>query len=37
MIRQDDPLSTIRGICWAVPVSLALWLALAAVALGVGS
>jgi hypothetical protein len=25
---QDDPLSAIKGIVWALPVSLALWCAL---------
>jgi hypothetical protein len=35
MTPQDDPLSAIKGIVWAIPVSLALWFALVAFALGV--
>jgi hypothetical protein len=34
-MNRDDPLRAIRGIVWAIPVSLLLWFALVAFALGV--
>jgi hypothetical protein len=29
MTPQDDPLAPARGICWAIPLSILLWCALA--------
>lgn len=31
-MNREDPLSAIRGICWALPLSIVIWIALAGVA-----
>ena len=35
MTPEDDPLSAVRGIVWAIPLSMLLWAALALIALWV--
>lgn len=27
-MTEHDPLSTVKGLCWGIPMALALWIAL---------